>query len=151
MTFSTLLVANRGEIALRVIRTCRRLGIRTVAVYSDADAKALHVRMADEAVHIGPSAARESYLVGDKIIAAAKASFLQGDQMAYTAGILAVLLGLTGTRATVGDLRVSGFLESGLSDASVSTIAWQDSRDIGVSPHARSRRSSSPPTSRCQS
>jgi 3-methylcrotonyl-CoA carboxylase alpha subunit len=71
---SSLLIANRGEIACRVIRTARRLGIRTVAVYSDADAKALHVRMADEAVHIGPSPPRESYLVGDKIIAAAKAT-----------------------------------------------------------------------------
>ena len=70
----SLLIANRGEIACRVIRTARRLGIRTVAVYSDADAKALLVRMADEAVHIGPSPARESYLVGDKIIAAAKAT-----------------------------------------------------------------------------
>src|SRR5690349_1188882 len=71
---TSLLIANRGEIACRVIRTARRLGIRTVAVYSDADAKALHVRMADEAVHIGPSPARESYLVGEKIIAAAKAA-----------------------------------------------------------------------------
>jgi 3-methylcrotonyl-CoA carboxylase alpha subunit len=70
----SLLIANRGEIACRVIRTARRMGIRTVAVYSDADAKALHVRMADEAVHIGPSPPRESYLVGDKIIAAAKAT-----------------------------------------------------------------------------
>ncbi|NUR44649.1 MAG: acetyl/propionyl/methylcrotonyl-CoA carboxylase subunit alpha [Sphingomonas sp.] len=70
----SLLIANRGEIACRVIRTARRLGIRTVAVYSDADAKALHVRMADEAVHIGPSPARESYLVGDKIIGAVKAT-----------------------------------------------------------------------------
>jgi 3-methylcrotonyl-CoA carboxylase alpha subunit len=71
---SSLLIANRGEIACRIIRTARRLGIRTVAVYSDADAKALHVREADESVHIGPSPARESYLVGDKIIAAAKAA-----------------------------------------------------------------------------
>src|SRR3954453_3316849 len=70
----SLLIANRGEIACRVIRTARRMGIRTVAVYSDADAKALHVRMADEAVHIGLSPARESYLVGDKIIAAARAT-----------------------------------------------------------------------------
>ncbi len=70
----SLLIANRGEIACRVIRTARRLGIRTVAVYSDADARALHVREADEAVHIGPSPARESYLVGNKIIAAAKAT-----------------------------------------------------------------------------
>jgi len=71
---ASLLIANRGEIACRVIRTARRLGVRTVAVYSDADAKALHVRMADEAVHIGPSPARESYLVGEKIIEAAKAT-----------------------------------------------------------------------------
>ena len=70
----SLLIANRGEIACRVIRTARRLGIRSVAVYSDADAKALHVRMADEAVHIGPSSARESYLVGDRIIEAAKST-----------------------------------------------------------------------------
>ena len=69
---ASLLIANRGEIACRVIRTARKLGIRTVAVYSDADAKALHVRQADEAVHIGPSPAAESYLRGDKIIAAAK-------------------------------------------------------------------------------
>ncbi len=69
---TSLLIANRGEIACRIIRTARRLGIRTVAVYSDADAKALHVRMAHAAVHIGPSPARESYLVGERIIAAAK-------------------------------------------------------------------------------
>mgnify|MGYP002884024446 FL=1 len=67
-----LLIANRGEIACRIIRTARAMGIATVAVYSDADARALHVRQADEAVHIGPSPAAESYLVGDKIIAAAK-------------------------------------------------------------------------------
>ena len=70
----SLLIANRGEIACRIILTARAMGIRTIAVYSDADAKALHVRSADEAVHIGPSAARESYLVGEKIIAAAKAT-----------------------------------------------------------------------------
>jgi 3-methylcrotonyl-CoA carboxylase alpha subunit len=70
----SLLIANRGEIACRIIRTARQMGIRTVAVYSDADAKALHVRQADEAVHIGPSPARESYLVGEKIIAAALAT-----------------------------------------------------------------------------
>jgi 3-methylcrotonyl-CoA carboxylase alpha subunit len=69
---TSLLIANRGEIACRIIRTARELGIRTVAVYSDADANALHVRQADDAVHIGRSPARESYLVGDKIIAAAK-------------------------------------------------------------------------------
>ncbi len=71
---TSLLIANRGEIACRIIRTARQMGIRTVAVYSDADAKALHARSADEAVHIGPSPARESYLVGEKIIAAALAT-----------------------------------------------------------------------------
>jgi 3-methylcrotonyl-CoA carboxylase alpha subunit len=70
----SLLIANRGEIACRIIRTARRMGIRTVAVFSDADAKALHVRMADEAVHIGPSPARESYLLGEKIIEAGRAT-----------------------------------------------------------------------------
>ncbi|SFR85290.1 acetyl/propionyl/methylcrotonyl-CoA carboxylase subunit alpha [Sphingomonas jatrophae] len=68
----SLLIANRGEIACRIIRTARRLGVRTVAVYSDADRHALHVRMADEAVHIGPSPVRESYLLGDRIIEAAR-------------------------------------------------------------------------------
>ncbi|UUX99820.1 acetyl/propionyl/methylcrotonyl-CoA carboxylase subunit alpha [Sphingomonas sp. J315] len=68
----SLLIANRGEIACRIIRTARQLGIRTVAVYSDADANALHVRSADEAVHIGASPARDSYLIGERIIAAAK-------------------------------------------------------------------------------
>src|ERR1700741_845927 len=74
IVLKSLLIANRGEIACRIIRTARKMGIRTVAVYSDADASALHVRQADEAVHIGPSPARESYLVGEKIIAAAKAT-----------------------------------------------------------------------------
>jgi 3-methylcrotonyl-CoA carboxylase alpha subunit len=80
---TSLLIANRGEIACRVIRTARRLGIRTVAVYSDADAKALHVRMADEAVHIGPSPARESYLRGDRIIEAAKATSAEAIHPGY--------------------------------------------------------------------
>ena len=79
----SLLIANRGEIACRVIRTARRLGTRTIAVYSDADKNALHVREADEAVHIGPSPARESYLVGEKIIAAAKASKAQAIHPGY--------------------------------------------------------------------
>jgi len=72
--FRTVLIANRGEIACRVIRTCRRLGIRTVAVYSDADADAQHVRLADEAFHIGGSRPQESYLRGEAILDVAKRS-----------------------------------------------------------------------------
>jgi propionyl-CoA carboxylase alpha chain len=72
--FTKILIANRGEIACRVIKTARKMGIRTVAVYSDADRNALHVKMADEAVHIGPSPAAQSYIVIDKIMAAIKAT-----------------------------------------------------------------------------
>ena len=78
-----ILIANRGEIACRIVRTARKLGVATVAVYSDADAKGLHVTEADEAVHIGPSPATDSYLRGDKIIAAAKATGAQGIHPGY--------------------------------------------------------------------
>ena len=71
--FTTLLIANRGEIACRVAATARRLGIRTIAVYSDADAGAKHVVSCDAAVHIGASAARESYLKSETILRAALA------------------------------------------------------------------------------
>jgi 3-methylcrotonyl-CoA carboxylase alpha subunit len=80
---ASLLIANRGEIACRIIRTARRMGIRTVAVYSDADASALHVREADEAIHIGPSPARESYLIGEKILAAARATSAEAIHPGY--------------------------------------------------------------------
>ncbi len=72
--FKKILIANRGEIACRVMKTARKLGIKTVAVYSDADREALHVEMADEAVHIGPPPAAESYLVIEKILNACKAT-----------------------------------------------------------------------------
>ncbi len=72
--FDTILIANRGEIAVRVIRACRDLGLRSVAVYSDADRLATHVRLADDAVHIGPAMASASYLNIERIIAAARAS-----------------------------------------------------------------------------
>jgi 3-methylcrotonyl-CoA carboxylase alpha subunit len=81
--FHTILIANRGEIACRVIRTCRRLGIRSVAVFSDADRNARHVRLADTAVHIGGSVPSESYLRGDAILAAAQATGAQAIHPGY--------------------------------------------------------------------
>ncbi|OAM77555.1 acetyl-CoA carboxylase biotin carboxylase subunit [Devosia elaeis] len=83
MTITKLLIANRGEIACRVIKTAKKMGIATVAVYSDADREALHVRMADEAVHIGASPARESYLQIDRIIAACKQTGAQAVHPGY--------------------------------------------------------------------
>ena len=70
--FQKILIANRGEIACRVIKTARKMGIQTVAIYSDADRNALHVKMADQAVHIGPAPANQSYIVIDKVMAAIK-------------------------------------------------------------------------------
>ncbi|MDD9741191.1 MULTISPECIES: acetyl-CoA carboxylase biotin carboxylase subunit [Marinovum] len=81
--FNKILIANRGEIACRVIKSARKMGIQTVAVYSDADKHALHVKMADEAVHIGPPQANQSYIVIDKIMAAIKATGAQAVHPGY--------------------------------------------------------------------
>lgn len=81
--FDTVLIANRGEIACRIIRTLRSLGLRSVAVFSDADAESLHVKLADETIHIGPSPVNESYLRADKIIAAAQMSGAQAIHPGY--------------------------------------------------------------------
>lgn len=80
---SKVLIANRGEIAARVMKTCKKLGIRTVAVFSDADAKALHVSLADEAYHIGPALSQQSYLRGQKIIDVAKMTGAQAIHPGY--------------------------------------------------------------------
>jgi len=81
--FNKILIANRGEIACRIIKTAKQMGVLTVAVYSDADKDSLHVHMADEAVYIGPSPSRESYLLGDKVIAAAKQTGAQAIHPGY--------------------------------------------------------------------
>ena len=81
--FTKILIANRGEIACRVIKTAQKMGIKTVAVYSDADKDARHVQLADEAVHIGPAPSRDSYLQADKIIAACKATGAQAVHPGY--------------------------------------------------------------------
>ena len=81
--FTKILIANRGEIACRVIKTARKMGLKTVAVYSEADKDARHVMLADEAVHIGPAPSRESYLLGEKIIAACKQTGAQAVHPGY--------------------------------------------------------------------
>src|SRR5215208_725195 len=81
--FTKILIANRGEIACRVIKTAKKMGIKTVAVYSDADRDARHVELADEAVHIGAAPSRESYLQGDRIIAACKQTGAQAVHPGY--------------------------------------------------------------------
>ena len=81
--FTKILIANRGEIACRVAATARRMGIRTVAVYSDADAQARHVLACDEAVHIGPASPKDSYLLAERILAVARATGAQAVHPGY--------------------------------------------------------------------
>ena len=82
--FNKILIANRGEIALRIIRTCKELGIKTVAVYSEADRDSLHVTFADEAVCIGPASSKESYLKIPSIISAAHITGADAIPVSYT-------------------------------------------------------------------
>ncbi|NUB15840.1 3-methylcrotonyl-CoA carboxylase, partial [Azospirillum brasilense] len=98
--FDKILIANRGEIACRVIRTARRMGIRTVAVYSEADARAMHVEMADEAVCIGPAPVGESYLRGDAILEVAKRTGAQAIHPGY--GFLSENAGFAAACAEAG-------------------------------------------------
>ena len=89
--FNKILIANRGEIACRVIKTANKMGIKTVAVFSDADRHALHVQMADEAIHIGASPANQSYIDIEKVVSAAKSSGAEAVHPGY--GFLSSLYG----------------------------------------------------------
>jgi 3-methylcrotonyl-CoA carboxylase alpha subunit len=127
--FDTILIANRGEIACRIIKTCRRMGIRTVAVHSDADTDALHVRLADSAVRIGPAPARESYLRADRIIAAALATDAQTIHPGY--GFLSERLDL------IAACEANGIVFIGPSSAAIDAMgdkirSKQIARDAGV-------------------
>lgn len=114
----SLLIANRGEIARRIIRTARRLGIRTIAVYSDADAGSPHVKEADAAVAIGPAPARESYLVGEKLIAAARSTGAQAIHPGY---------GFLSENADFADaVKTSGLVWVGPPAAAIRAIGLKD-------------------------
>jgi acetyl/propionyl-CoA carboxylase alpha subunit len=112
--FHKILIANRGEIACRIARTCRRLGVATVAVYSDADAGALHATVADEAVRIGPSPVQESYLCIDRIVAVARETGADAVHPGY---------GLLSEKAAfAGAVRAAGLVYVGPSEASLQTF-----------------------------
>ena len=114
-----LLIANRGEIACRIMRTAKRMGIETVAVYSDADANAPHVRAADEAVHIGPAPARESYLVTDRILEAARSSGADAIHPGY---------GFLSENADFAEaVRKAGLVFVGPSDQAIRVMGLKDS------------------------
>src|ERR671912_1382776 len=98
--FRRVLIANRGEIAVRGIRTCREMGIQSVAVYSDADEKAVHVAQADRAVHIGPASASDSYLNAERIVAAAQEAGAQAVHPGY--GFLSENAAFASACATAG-------------------------------------------------
>ena len=98
--FNKILIANRGEIAIRIMRACRELGIKTVAVYSDADKNALHVQYADEAIHIGGPSPKESYLNVDVLIRAALDSKADAIHPGY--GFLSESASFAGTVASAG-------------------------------------------------
>ena len=138
--FKKILIANRGEIACRIIKTSKNMGIKTVAVYSDADREALHVKMADEAIYIGPSPAVESYIVIDKILDAVKKSGAQAVHPGY--GFLseraefaealekngvAFIGPPTGAINSMGDKITSKKLAQ---EAGVSTVPGQDRKSV---------------------
>ena len=139
-----VLVANRGEIAVRVMRTCREMGLATVAVYSDADRGALHVRKADEAVHIGPSPARDSYLVVEKVIDAAKKTGADAIHPGY--GFLSERAALARAVEAAGITFIGPTAES-MDAMGVKTTARRNMNAAGV-PTVPGRRARSPTSRR---
>src|ERR1700724_1044243 len=127
--FKKILIANRGEIAVRILRACRELGVRSVAVYSDADRASLHVRLADEAYPIGPAPSRESYLVIEKIIGAARDAGCDAIHPGY--GFLAENPALAGACA---DAKITfiGPSPKAMEQLGSKTAARQIARDVGA-------------------
>ena len=119
--FKKILIANRGEIACRVIKTARKMGIATVAVYSDADRNALHVKMADEAIHIGPAPANQSYIVIDKIMAAVRETGAEAVHPGY--GFLSERMDFAAALRQKIDLTCAGRTDTGV-HARGQTTAW---------------------------
>src|ERR1700689_272043 len=127
--FKKILIANRGEIAVRILRACRELGVGAVAVYSDADRASLHVRLADEAYPIGPSPSRESYLVIEKIISVARSAGCDAIHPGY--GFLAENPGLARACADAGVTFV-GPSPKAMENLGSKTAARHLAREAGV-------------------
>src|SRR5271163_1252298 len=127
--FKKLLIANRGEIAVRIARACREMGVRAVAVYSDVDRASLHVRMTDEAHPIGPSPSRESYLVIEKILGVARHAECDAVHPGY--GFLAENPGLARACREAG-VKFIGPSPEAMERLGSKTAARQLARDAGV-------------------
>ena len=131
--FTKILIANRGEIACRVIKTAKRMGIATVAVYSEADADARHVELADQSVLLGPAPSRESYLVADKIIAAAKSTGAQAIHPGY---------GFLSENATFAEaVQAAGLVFIGPSPRAIRAMGYEPGKDESPDVGADTRRS----------